>query len=91
MDIRVLDPLGSTWGPTQDLADKRGGAWKPSANIDVGIEVLARNYHKNVAAGMDQRKAMQLAAQAYNGSGEAAEQYGRDFMVLYDEWQKHLK
>lgn len=86
-----VGPLQLTWGPTQDVADKRGGAWNPAANIDVGIETLARNLKTNLKRGMNEDVAMQLAAQAYNGSGEKAVKYGKDFMVLYDKWYNRLK
>lgn len=86
-----VGPAQLTWGPTQDVADKRGGCWNPTANIDVGIETLARNIKANKAKGLSAREAIQLAAQAYNGSGDKAVQYGKDFMVLYDNWFHLLK
>ncbi len=85
-----VGPAQLTFGGFQDQADKLGGCWKPAANIMVGVGVLAGNYHKNMRAGMDRSRALQLAAQAYNGSGPAAEKYGRDYMVLYDVWRKRF-
>lgn len=86
-----VGPGQLTWGPTQDIADKRGGSWNPTANIDVAIQAYAGNYHAQLKLGANQRVALQVAAARYNGSGPAAEQYGRDFMVLFDKWYNRLK
>lgn len=70
-----------TWYAFQDQADALGGCWKPYPNLVVGFANLRRliNAHGK-----------EKGAAAYNGAGEAAAAYGRDFVRKQAEWHRKL-
>jgi hypothetical protein len=59
-------------------ADKLGGAHKPRFQMRVGFRVLKDH--------MD-RLGIQQGFRAYNGSGPAAEAYGRDAVKVAERWE----
>jgi hypothetical protein len=74
-------PTQLTYGPFQDQADSRGGCWRWEVNAAVGFEQLAaliRQYGE------------QDGFRRYNGSGSAAEAYGRDAVTKLVDWRKRL-
>jgi hypothetical protein len=70
-----------TWYAFQDQADALGGCWKPYPNLVVGFANLRRliNAHGK-----------EKGAAAYNGTGPAAEAYGRDFVRKQEAWHKRV-
>jgi len=62
-------------------ADKLGGAHKPRFQMRVGFKVLADNIHQS---------GMQKGFARYNGSGPAAEAYGRDAVAKTERWKQIL-
>jgi hypothetical protein len=62
-------------------ADKLGGAHKPRFQMRVGFGVLKGH--------MD-RLGVQQGFRAYNGTGPAAEAYGRDAVKIAERWEKIL-
>ena len=70
-----------TWYALQDSADALGGCWKPYPNMVVGFSNLKRlcNLHGK-----------QGGAAAYNGTGEAAAAYGRDFVRKQEAWHRRV-
>lgn len=70
-----------TWYELQDKADHLGGCWRPYPNLVVGFSNLKRlvNLHGK-----------ELGAAAYNGTGPAAEAYGRDFVRKQHVWHKRV-
>lgn len=74
-------PCQCTSAGYQDTADQLGGCWDPTANMRSGFRgmgALIRQY------------GVQDGARRYNGSGPAAEAYGRDFYGKYQAWQQRL-
>jgi hypothetical protein len=66
----------------QDLADRRGGCWKPEVNIDVSLEILAGHI---TALGTFN------GIGAYNGGrGDPNETYARSVLALRDRWSERL-
>jgi hypothetical protein len=81
---RLMQGVGSvqlTWWSIQDAADRLGGCWHPLHNMTVGFTALAALIHKYGA---------QHGAAAYNGSGPAADAYGRDFVAKVARWNHIL-
>lgn len=70
-----------TWYALQDAADALGGCWRPYPNLVVGFSNLKRltNVHGKEAG-----------AAAYNGTGPAAEAYGRDFVRKQEAWHRRV-
>jgi hypothetical protein len=70
-----------TWYELQDRADALGGCWKPYPNLVVGFSNLKRliNLHGK-----------ERGAAAYNGTGDAAEAYGRDFVHKQEAWHRRV-
>jgi hypothetical protein len=70
-----------TWYAFQDQADALGGCWRPYPNLVVGFANLRRliNAHGK-----------EKGAAAYNGTGPAAEAYGRDFVRKQEAWHRRL-
>jgi len=67
--MQGVGPTQLTWYSFQDQADALGGAWKPQVNMIVGFALLKSLIQRNgVAKGFA----------AYNGSGPAADAYGKD-------------
>ena len=75
-------PTQLTFGPFQQRADDAGGCWRWEINCQVGFEILADHIR---------RRGVQDGFRAYNGSGPAAEAYGRDAKTRYDSWRVKLE
>ena len=74
-------PTQLTFGPFQQRADDLGGCWRFEINCRVGFEILADHIR---------RRGVQDGFRTYNGSGPAAEAYGRDAKAKYDAWTAQL-
>lgn len=70
-----------TWYAFQDRADALGGCWKPYPNMLVGFAVLRANIRLH---------GPEKGAARYNGTGPAAESYGRDFIAKANRWKGWL-
>jgi hypothetical protein len=70
-----------TWYEFQDQADRLGGAWKPYPNMVVGFRHLKTlvNAHGK-----------EHGAAAYNGTGPAADAYGKDFVKKQEAWHRRI-
>jgi hypothetical protein len=79
--MQGVGPTQLTWWSTQDKADAIGGCWKPLCNMIVGFTSLAALIRKY---------GPQAGAARYNGTGPAADAYGRDFMVKVRKWNAIL-
>ena len=75
-------PTQLTFGPFQQRADDAGGCWRWEVNCRVGFEILADHIRG---------RGVQDGFRAYNGSGTAAEAYGRDAKTRYDSWRVKLE
>ena len=80
--LQGVGPCQLTSASLQDRADRLGGCWQPLTNMTVGFGFL----HSLIK----QYGSVQLGFQHYNGSGPAAERYGRMAKALCDEWKKVL-
>ncbi len=89
--MQGVGPTQLTWWEFQDRADRLGGCWSTRHNIRVGVEILGGYYRAHKANGVNTRRALQLAAQRFNGSGPAALIYGKDFLNVYDRWHRIFK
>jgi len=63
-------------------AQKAGGCWKPYPNMLIGFRFLK---------GLIDEFGVQLGFQHYNGSGPAAEAYGRESLQQVNEWHTRLE
>jgi hypothetical protein len=88
--MQGVGPTQLTWYSFQDEADKLGGCWRPGINIHVGLRNFSASFKTYVARGQTRRTALQSAAHDYNGTGAAADAYGRDFLVQMDKWHNIL-
>jgi hypothetical protein len=70
-----------TYMPFVLQAQQAGGAWKPKYQMRVGFKVLGDLIRANGIQGGHQR---------YNGSGPAAEAYGRRAVELAKKWRSIL-
>ena len=70
-----------TFAPFVEEADKLGGAHKPRFQMRVGFKVLADHIRAN---------GEQKGFARYNGTGPAAEAYGRDAVAKAGRWRKIL-
>lgn len=70
-----------TWYAFQDQADTLGGCWKAYPNLVVGFGNLKRLINLS---------GKQNGAAAYNGTGDAAEAYGRDFVHKQEAWHRRV-
>jgi hypothetical protein len=70
-----------TWYAFQDQADALGGCFKPYPNLVVGFSNLKRLINLS---------GKQKGAAAYNGTGDAAEAYGRDFVHKQEAWHSRV-
>jgi hypothetical protein len=70
-----------TFPPLVVEAQKAGGAHKPRFQMRVGFRLLKSH--------MDQL-GVQQGFRAYNGTGPAAEAYGRDAVKIAERWEKVL-
>jgi hypothetical protein len=76
-----VGPAQCTSAGYQNTADQLGGCWDPVANMRSGFRglgALVRSY------------GVQQGARRYNGSGPAAEAYGRAFVARYQVWKSRL-
>lgn len=79
MQPNGVGPCQLTSAGLQIAAEKRGGCWKPLHNMEIGFTLLKELIDKN---------GEQLGYQEYNGSGPAAEAYGRNATGLQIQWHK---
>lgn len=70
-----VGPMQLTFAGYQDAADRRGGCWRPSVNILVGAEILAR---------AREAKGTFRALAAYNGSTV----YTTRVMLRLPKWRR---
>jgi hypothetical protein len=66
-----------TWFAYQDQADALGGCWRPYPNIVVGFRLIRNLTHVH---------GIQKGAARFNGTGPAADAYGRDFLARQRKW-----
>jgi hypothetical protein len=81
--MQGVGPAQITWHSYQDRADVLGGCWKPKYSIRVAFEVMGE-----LVKNGDANSAATLAK--YNGSGPAADAYGKDLLVRKQKWHKWL-
>lgn len=79
--MQGVGPAQLTWWEYQDLADKRGGAWKPAHNISVALDHLGA---------LIKSKGTRAGLAAYNGSGRAADAYAESVLKRQRKWHKWL-
>lgn len=79
--MQGVGPCQLTYYSYQDQADAKGGCWVPLHNMEVGFALL----QSHIA-----RYGEQAGAAAYNGSGPAADAYGRDFVQRAAAWKARL-
>lgn len=79
--MQGVGPTQLTWWEFQDQADKAGGAWRPVPNMIVGFAHL-----RDLIA----QHGKQAGAARFNGSGPAAEAYGRDWVKRQQQWHERL-
>ena len=70
-----------TWYAFQDQADALGGCWKAYPNLVVGFSLLGSKI---------KQLGRERGAAAYNGTGDAADAYGRDFMHKQALWHARV-
>jgi hypothetical protein len=79
--MQGVGPFQLTWWEFQDRADLMGGCWVPRNNIRVGLQILRANIAKHGRfAGIA----------AYNGSGDAAQNYARSVEARASVWRRRL-
>jgi hypothetical protein len=79
--MQGVGPCQLTWWELQDKADRYGGCWIAQHNIRVGFETLAGH----IAA-----KGEHHGLAAYNGTGEAAQEYARSVRRRMEKWHERL-
>jgi hypothetical protein len=77
--MQGVGPVQLTWYGFQDEADRIGGCHKPYPSLCVGFS--------NLRAKINQL-GKEKGAAAYNGTGEAASAYGRDWLARQEKWHK---
>jgi hypothetical protein len=77
-----VGPAQLTYYSFQDEADRIGGCHKPYPNMTVGFRLLKANIN---AYGK------QAGAAAYNGTGPAADVYGRDWLRRQAAWHEFVR
>jgi hypothetical protein len=75
--MQGVGPTQLTWWQYQDRADALGGCHKPFCNMQVGFSILRA---------LIRQHGVQHGAARFNGTGEAAERYGRNFLIHADHW-----
>ena len=88
--MQGVGPPQITWYEYQDEADRLGGCWVPKHSIRMGMRILSDHRTRYLSRGYGRRDALRLAARDYNGSGDAAERYGRHFLEGFDKWHRRL-
>lgn len=81
LGMQGVGPTQLTWYAFQDQADAIGGCWKPYPNMCVGFALLGSHI---------KRLGKEHGAAAYNGTGDAAEAYGRDWVRRQGIWHERL-
>ena len=76
-----VGPCQLTYPPLQDQADALAGCWDWSSNVRVGLRHLA---------GLIRAYGDREGFRRYNGSGPAAENYGRHAVALLGDWRIRL-
>lgn len=76
-----VGPCQCTSAQYQDVADALGGCWDPLANMRSGFRGMGA---------LIKAYGVQQGARRYNGSGPAAEKYGRDFAARHAPWAERL-
>lgn len=79
--MQGVGPTQLTWYEFQDDADRIGGCHKPYPNMVVGFRLL-----RNLTAAHGKQR----GAAAYNGTGPAADAYGRDFVIKQEAWHRRV-
>lgn len=77
--MQGVGPVQLTWYEFQDRADQAGGCHKPYASMCVGFQHLKE---------LIQQHGKQAGAAAYNGTGDAADAYGRDWLTRQKKWHE---
>jgi len=80
--MQGVGPCQLTWWEFQDHADQLGGCWKPAYNMRVGF---------GIAKALIQKHGKQRGAARYNGTGDAAAAYGRDWLAKQRHWHDLLE
>jgi hypothetical protein len=81
--LQGVGPCQLTSASLQDAADRRGGCWRVVPNMVVGFRFV----HGLIA----QYGSVQLGFQHYNGSGPAAEAYGRHALARVEHWKTIIR
>jgi hypothetical protein len=81
MGMQGVGPCQLTWWEFQDMADRLGGCWVPRYNMRVGF---------GIAKGLIRQHGKQAGAARWNGSGTAAQNYGRDWIDRQRQWHATL-
>lgn len=76
-----VGPLQLTGRDWQDAADRRGGCWDPTANLQTGFAGLAT---------LVNRYGLPDGVRRYNGTGPAAERYRDRVLTRYQVWIMRL-
>jgi hypothetical protein len=79
--MQGVGPMQLTWWEFQDLADRHGGCWNPTVNIEVGAGIIA---------GLIKQHGKTAGIAAYNGSGSAAQAYARSVLSKARKWHGWL-
>ena len=79
--MQGVGPTQLTWYAFQDQADALGGAWKPYPNMVVGFRHLKT---------LINQMGKEHGAAAYNGTGPAADAYGKDFVKKQEAWHRRI-
>jgi hypothetical protein len=82
LGMQGVGPMQLTYYTLQDKADKMGGAWRVRYNLRVGFE------H---AAGLIESYGKFDGVKRYNGSGQMAQAYARDWVQKQQHWHAYLK
>jgi hypothetical protein len=81
LGMQGVGPLQLTWWEFQDMADRLGGCWKPGPNLRVGFAIAKRLIRDHGKLG---------GASRWNGTGDAADRYGRDWLARQRFWHEFL-
>jgi hypothetical protein len=79
--MQGVGPCQLTWWQFQDAADEAGGCWQPEINMRIGFNQLAQ---------LVRRYGEVDGTRRFNGSGPAAEEWGRDVVWRAGNWKARL-
>jgi hypothetical protein len=79
--MQGVGPVQLTWYEFQDQADRIGGCRKPYPNMVTGFRILRSHIN---------RLGKEKGAAAYNGTGDAAEDYGRRWVRRQAAWHARV-